>query len=183
MSLIPMDAGQKAILPDGVQVDHISENTVGHGIRVRGVSDLTTYPVIVGDIGENIIQSRAFASALALTTGVTANVTASPIVFTAGIWLVSGHIFVNVSTTITSLQGGLSVTSATIPGLAAIVPDSNGQFLGYTLPGTTSGQAQSLIIPTFYLKLSASQTLYLVTQVAFPGSGSVSGFVQGTRIA
>lgn len=32
MSLIPGNANEKTIFPDGLQVDHVSENTVGHGI-------------------------------------------------------------------------------------------------------------------------------------------------------
>jgi hypothetical protein len=32
MSLIPGNAYEKTIFPDGIQVDHISENTSGHGI-------------------------------------------------------------------------------------------------------------------------------------------------------
>jgi len=61
-----MDAGQKAILPDGVQVDHISENTLNHGNRIRGISDPTTYPIIAGDIGEN---NTATGGSVSLTSG------------------------------------------------------------------------------------------------------------------
>jgi hypothetical protein len=52
MSLVAGDVGSKTILPDGAQVDHLSENTVGHGVRVKGISDPTTYPVLTGDVGE-----------------------------------------------------------------------------------------------------------------------------------
>jgi len=53
MSFIAGAVGSKAVFPDGAQIDHLSENTVGHGVRVRGISDLTTYPVIAGDVGES----------------------------------------------------------------------------------------------------------------------------------
>ena len=52
MSLISGDLGSKSIFPDGLQSDHLSENSVGHGVRVRGISDPTTYPVLTGDVGE-----------------------------------------------------------------------------------------------------------------------------------
>jgi hypothetical protein len=40
MALIPGDQGQKAILSDGVQVDHIDENTLGHGVMIPALVPL-----------------------------------------------------------------------------------------------------------------------------------------------
>jgi hypothetical protein len=85
MSLISGDIGSKTVLPDGVQVDHISENTVGHGSRIRGISDPTTYPSLTGDIGEEII---AYASGNTTTTAADTeiDVTGASITVTAGVW-------------------------------------------------------------------------------------------------
>lgn len=66
MSLVAGNIGEKVQCPDGIQVDHLSENTVGHGTRVRGISDPTTYPVIAGDVGETIV-SAAFNTPLGQT--------------------------------------------------------------------------------------------------------------------
>lgn len=59
MSIIAGAVGSKAVFPDGAQIDHLSENTVGHGVRVRGISDPTTYPVIAGDVGESAVAGTS----------------------------------------------------------------------------------------------------------------------------
>jgi hypothetical protein len=39
MSLVAGNIGEKVQCPDGIQVDHISENTVGHGVALQGKTD------------------------------------------------------------------------------------------------------------------------------------------------
>jgi hypothetical protein len=104
MSFVPGDIGSKAIASDGLQVDHISENTVGHGSRVRGVSDPTSYPILTGDVGEEII---AYASGNTTTTAADTeiDVTGVSITVTAGVWDLS----YSASTFIERLSGTVNV--------------------------------------------------------------------------
>lgn len=85
MSLTAGDIGSKTILPDGVQVDHISENTVGHGSRVKGISDPTTYPVLAGDVGEEVI---GYCTSTTTTTlaDTEIDVIGATITLTPGVW-------------------------------------------------------------------------------------------------
>ena len=174
-----LSTGKMATQP---KFDSVQEYTATKGVAVQGRTD--GIGARAGCIGEVISQVRPFTATIGLTSAVGANVTASPIVIPVGVWLVSGNVFVNVSTTMTIITAGLSLTSATLPPTAAFsTPDASGQILVYQLPGSASGQAQSAVLPTFTLTLASPVTLYLVTQSTFAGSGSASGFVQAVRIA
>jgi hypothetical protein len=104
--LVPGATGQKSTFPDGLQVDHLSENTVGHGTRVKGISDPTTYPVIAGDVGETVEANgteSAFTTAKDLTNFVT---------LTPGVWLLNGYTFGNSSTGATVMIGRWKIKGA-----------------------------------------------------------------------
>lgn len=85
MGFVPGADGDKSVFKDGIQVDHVSENTVGHGARVRGISDPTTYPVISGDIGEKF--ESAWAGTLAAATSSYVDL-GNQQTFGAGRWLI-----------------------------------------------------------------------------------------------
>jgi len=82
--MIPGNTLEKSIFTDGLQVDHLSENTVGHGNRLQGISNPTAYPVLAGDVGEvqenNGSATLTTATALAITS----------ITLTPGVWDISG---------------------------------------------------------------------------------------------
>ena len=95
MSFVPGADGEKSVFKDDIQVNHLSENTVGHGVRVRGVSDPTTYPVLAGDVGEVFGTAAAGTGGTGYsstnTTGLT-NTMAAVISLTLnkGVYFVSG---------------------------------------------------------------------------------------------
>jgi hypothetical protein len=95
MSLIPGADNEKVVCKDGIQVDHLSENTVGHGTRVRGISDPTTYPVIAGDVGETV-QTTISQTAVSGTSFTVFPGGTLPIP-SAGVWVIlsSGSLYVS----------------------------------------------------------------------------------------
>jgi len=111
MGFIPGAEGSKTILTDGVQVDHISENTVGHGSRVKGISDPTTYPVLIGDVGEIIAATPVN---VLLTNNASSD--AASLALTSGSWLVYGKIYferVTGSDLMTQVRASIGTSSAT----------------------------------------------------------------------
>jgi len=107
MSLVAGADGQKSVFKDGLQVDIISENTVGHGVRVKGVTDPITYPVLEGDVGE-VKTSTVSTFAAYTASGTFENITTIPL--TAGSWSVGGNIeqAFNNSTSPANLQLAIS---------------------------------------------------------------------------
>jgi len=179
MSLIPGIAGQKTELFDGAKIDAISEYTSGNGVQIQGRTNTST--LTSANVGYTIIQSRLNASGLSLTTGVGANVTASPIVIPAGIWSLSGGVFFNLSSTLAWANASLSKTSST-PGGVYATYDSDAQIQVLNLTGATAGIAHFVTLPT-YTFVTSGVTLYLVGVASFAGVCSVSGYIQATRIA
>lgn len=84
-ALIAGAQGSKSIFTDGMQVDHISENTNGHGARVKGVTSPTSYPVIAGDVGE-IIEASWVSGNILNSAAAVCNITLTP-----GVWRLSGN--------------------------------------------------------------------------------------------
>lgn len=87
-----------------------------------------------GYVGEVLTQSRVRSAALGRTTGQSGtafNVTATALTLTAGDWDLEGSITVEdggAGTNITSLAGGTSLTTATLPtGDAIGVPNASGE--------------------------------------------------------
>jgi hypothetical protein len=125
--LVPGAQGQKSVFPDGIQVDHLSENTVGHGTRVKGVSDPTTYPVIAGDVGEIALGSAALRSGTGgftysvLSTTVATNTDSALVAITLnkGVYLVSlrGKCYRSDSANFTELSGTARVGGTTVTNI------------------------------------------------------------------
>lgn len=175
MSLVAGDVGSKAILPDGAQIDHISENTVGHGSRVRGISDPTTYPVISGDIGEQIEASNV---AFSVTTGVTNCVSRA---LPAGVWSVSASF-------------GLNSTPSSRTYFNASLVTSNGTTAGTSYGKDIMAGATSITGGTYNngavtftprtITSTGSTVVYLNAQAAAAStSASDYGYITATRTA
>jgi hypothetical protein len=110
MSLVAGNIGEKVQCPDGIQVDHLSENTVGHGVRVRGISDPTTYPVLAGDVGES---KQSLGSDIALTTNQWADGGSAGLPLGLGVWLVwmTARIVPAASTAMNRIMCGVGTVS------------------------------------------------------------------------
>jgi len=140
------------------------------------VGNATGSAVSAGSVGEFVFSSVPTGSAVALTTGVAANVTS--ISLTAGDWDVWGSVGVvtGASTVVSSEQGGINTTSATLPAF----PGAGGQaFLPLTLP---TGQGMLMSVGQTRLLLSATTTVYLVASFSFSTSTcSAYGFIGAHR--
>jgi hypothetical protein len=138
--------------------------------QVQGTS--TNDNAAAGNIGEFVTSAVASGSAVNLTNNTPANITA--ISLTAGDWDVTGNIVFasGVSTVVTLLQGGISLTTAALPASPAG---------GYAIwSGSLTGVNQNglPLIPS-RLSLASTTTVYLVTVATFSTStlaayGSIS---------
>jgi hypothetical protein len=146
------------------------------GVDVLGTN--TNDNAAAGFVGQYIESVVEGGSAVALTNGVAANVTS--ISLTAGDWDVFGNLaFVAAATTtITSMAGGGSITSATVPSTIAqktniaIFPNA-----GNTVTGNPSGTFH------FRLSLGSTTTVFLVASAAFATSTlSAFGFIAARRV-
>jgi hypothetical protein len=146
------------------------------GVDVLGTN--TNDNAAAGFVGEYVESAAQGGSAVALTTGVTANVTS--ISLTAGDWDVFGTLaFVAAATTnITSLTGGASTISATMPsGIQgrtniAVFPNA-----GNTVAGNPSGFLHNRF------SLNATTVVYLVANATFAISTlSAFGFIAARRV-
>lgn len=141
-------------------------------IGIKGTS--TNDSAQAGSIGEYLTNSTATTSA---TSNVALN--ATTLLLTAGDWDVQGvATYVPAAgTTLASTIQGISTTSATF---GAVNTGSYTQLVSVT-QGIASGQTNAT--PTFRLNLTASTTVYLVTQATFSGSTlTVSGVLRARRV-
>ena len=88
------------------------------GLNTSAVGTTTNDSAATGNVGEFVTATVAVGAAVALTTATTANVTS--ISLTAGDWDVSGQVNFTpgATTSITVLQCGVSLTTATLAGQA-----------------------------------------------------------------
>lgn len=130
-----------------------------------------------GNVGEYISSQVLVGSAVALSSGVAANITS--ISLTAGDWDVCGTVVTNpAGTTVTSLVlGWISTTSATLPTIP-----NNGSWL--QLPTlTTAGLVAGSSVGCIRESLSATTTVYLSIQTNFNTSTeSAYGFIGARRM-
>lgn len=119
-----------------------------------------------GNVGEVISSTVGSGSAVSLTTATATNITS--IMLTAGDWDVEGNInFALVAATTTATEGGVSLSSNTMPAdgtevysgvLSTIVTDTDG-----------------LTLPRKVVNVSSTTTVYLVGEVTF-SAGTAAGF-------
>ena len=129
-----------------------------------------------GNVGEFVSSTVLVGSAVALTTGVTANITS--ISLTAGDWDVWGNVLTNpaATTTTSNIVGSISTTSATLPTAP------NGGAYAQLNTSIAANLPQALPTGTTRLSLSATTTVFLVTQVAFATSTmGAYGFIGARR--
>jgi hypothetical protein len=114
-----------------------------------------------GYIGEYVSSTIVTGSSVALTTNTTANV--ASISLTAGDWDVTGVIdfTFGATTSYTNLQGGISITSATIGAQDSFFDLENAA----TVPTATKDPA--FVCPTIRISIAATTTVYLVAQATF----------------
>lgn len=154
-------------------------NTVGAGLTMPSVTFNTTSGIIgsstndsaaAGSVGEIIQSTVTVASAIGLTSGISANVTT--ISLTAGDWDVFGNITV-FGTGITSVTGGISIVSATRP---------DGSIMMEYIPtaGTTTTAFATPVVNVRFT-LNSSLTAYLVVNSTFTTSASVCGYLGARR--
>ena len=138
------------------------------GIVGTATNDNTT----AGDVGEIVLGQRLFASALALSSNIAANVTS--ISLTAGDWDVSANILFTATVGMGASQAGVSTVSATIPELST---------LAYTTPAAGAASLNfGAGIGTQRVSISGSTTYYLVANAIFAtGSANASGFIYARR--
>jgi hypothetical protein len=191
MSLVAGDVGSKTILPDGAQVDHLSENTVGHGVRVRGISSPVVNPVLIGDIGEELISS--FSAQNVPTSSVRAD--AATLSMTAGVWEVSGQLVVyRNSATFSSTLFTLSLITVAGDAYTGEVEGYNFTIVESTIPTTFSRTVVNLIPVrvvcdgsniTVAGTTTSGTTLRLKRYIGIFSSGTpqISGIIRATRIA
>lgn len=152
----------------------VTPNTVFNTPGLVGTS--TNNNAAAGQVGEVIKATVAAGAAVALATGVAANITS--ISLTAGDWDVQGTVDFTIAATtnIVQLLQGVSVVSATLasqPGGSGLDtdPNTNAFFFSFA-PGAIP---LSYSTPVVRLSLAATTTVYLVEQATFTVS-TLAGF-------
>ncbi len=147
----------------------VVNTTTRTGGCVNGTYSGTT--PAAGYIGEAI---RAAATAVNLVNNTQTNITS--ISLTAGIWDVSLQSQVNWNgTTTTSIESGISATSATVP--------AGGDAGGAWVQTVAGSPVWTISVPSFRVELSATTTYYAVMRAIFTG-GSAAGYarISATRV-
>ena len=146
------------------------------GIAAKGTS--TNDNAGAGYVGEFVSSNIVAGSAVALTTGVAANITS--ISLTAGDWDVWGTIALNPAGTTTTSQlfGGISTTTATLP-----TAPGGGAYLALFNYSLLAGQGTNNPVGTTRISISGTTTVYLVVTAAFAVStNSGYGFIGARRV-
>jgi len=136
------------------------------GGALTGVQTNSSAPA--GAVGELITATVASGSAVALTTTVGANVTS--ISLTAGDWDITSNMdfTFGATTSVTSMQGGISLTSATLAsqaGGSGLGTDPSAAFA--TAAQVPTALPSSLDIGPVRLSIAATTTVFMVAQCSF----------------
>lgn len=142
-----------------------------------------------GFVGEYIKQDRTFTARTAATTATTLNVTATKLTLTAGDWDISGSVtFTPQSggTVVTTIDAGISKTSATLPAADTLSDPTSGESRienNYPAGFSPGGSLPiALIIPTTRASISSSTDFYLVAYSAFTVGLDVNGAIWARRV-
>ena len=152
----------------------------GSGALVFATSPTITTPDIIGttaagnvaagSVGEVISSYVVLASAVSLTTTVTANLTS--ISLTAGDWVVSGNALFSPSSALSVARCWISATSATLPDLSLVSMWQTSNIAGQV----------GLITPTIRVNVSSTTTYYISGSCNFSGTGSMCGGIMARRV-
>ena len=138
------------------------------GVLIQGLSNGNNPST--GFTGELLSQVVTFASPLSITGGSTPYNLAM-ITLTPGNWDVRGNFGVS-STTVTNIEGGISLTSLTLP---------NPENLTYISPLATS-VACSTSVPSIPISVTVNTNIYLVVAMTGTGSPVAYGGLYARRI-
>lgn len=151
-----------------------SSTSVGRG-QYLGTNDNTA--ASAGNIGEYIVSNIAGGSAVALTTGVAANITS--VSLTAGDWDCRGWVGTNpnAATTSSALFGWISTTSATFP-----TQPNGGAFVQQSF-SLAAGGTYSVPVGTGQFIVNTTTTVFLSTTVNFAvNTNAAYGFIGCRRV-
>ncbi len=144
-----------------------------------------------GEIGEVLRITRTFSSATTLTAGTPVDIcTTTSLTLTPGDWSVQGMVGfkTGASTAFTVLVGGISKTSATLPGVDTVAVPTSGEVRTEFDISTTAagaGSALTLTIPPYRVLVPAATTLqlFLIGQSGFTSSApSIYGSMEARRM-
>ena len=130
-----------------------------------------------GNVGEYISSTVLSGAAVSLTTATSANVTS--ISLTGGDWDVWGTVgFVaNVATTATIFEGGISLTTNTLP-----ISPGGGAYAQFGLSMAAGATEPVFPVGSTRISLSTTTTVYLVVQSTFAvNSMAAFGFIAARR--
>ena len=136
-----------------------------------------------GRLGEFVTATVAVGAAVPLTTGVAANVTS--ISLTAGDWKITAQCNRNLgaTTSVTLLQAGVSLTTATIAGQAGGAGLGTDPTAIATSPATIYGGTVTKAIGPVRLSINATTMVFLVAQDTFTVStNAVYGTLSARRM-
>jgi hypothetical protein len=178
-------------VPVGFGLATSSQSGLYKAGQAPGSTDGTS--IAAGYVGEVRSQSRNFSSALTLTDAVYSNITASPLVLTAGVWNISGAVAFNTTGSYTSnfIRAGISKTSATAPANNTWALPTDGEVL---VGNSWAVGSPTLLshLPTLQLpannivSISVPTTFYLIGLANLVGgSGTLTayGSITAVRIA
>lgn len=172
---------------DGTNFELLNPNyglggSTGTGLVVRTLVPTLSQPVIngvtnassaaVGQLGETISASVAFASAITITTTLTPqNITS--IAVSAGNWIIYGNAyFIQNAATVQGYNVWVSTTSATIPDVSLIT--------GVAISANLLNQGMAA--PTYILKTNTPTTVYLTGYAQFSaGNPTMCGQITAVR--
>lgn len=146
------------------------------GAMVQGVS--TNSSASAGYVGEFISSTVLSGSAVSLTTGNPADITS--ISLTAGDWDVTGLVCFtgNAATTVTSLLGWISTTSASSP-----TPPNNGSLYTDQTSRAAGNTTFRINVGRIRISIASTTTVYLSANAAFAvNSYSAFGFISARRV-
>lgn len=181
MSMIPGNTLEKAIFNDGLQSDHLSENTVGHGVSIQGRT--SGVAIESGYVGEK--ASIAVPSFAGSTTRATIQTVCSLTIPSAGYWDI--YLSLTRSLEFTALSGGYGMfailylyDSATIIAEdAMLVP--TGTLRGYAprflhAPALYCSSSKTLDLKMQYNWWAGTETFTCSVNYAGPSNVSGNGF-------
>jgi len=158
------------------QLAGVLSDETGTGLAVFGTSPTITTPNITGvasgsnatagSVGEYITASAT--SVAAFGSGTAGNITS--ISLTAGDWDVTGLATAVGGTTVTSVGGGISTTSATFGALGT-----------YVSQVATVGQGMAVTLPV-RISITSTTTVYLVANCIYTGTPTMSGLIRARRV-
>lgn len=163
-----------SILPVGTSVDQFLQTggtaaNPSWKVPSNVIGTTTNGTAATGYVGEYISSTVVSTSAIALSSGTSANVTS--VVLTAGDWDVWGSVdyVAAASTTATLFKGGINTASATLPAVG------NSAYAQIGIAVGTSTPMPAFPVGMTSLQLSGTSTAFLVTQATFATS-TIGGF-------